>query len=45
VVAACFGKAGQLLDGDALAADERLPAEPVQHLLHEGTADRRLQLR
>jgi hypothetical protein len=33
-------QAGQLLDGDALAADERRPAELVQHLLHEGAAYR-----
>jgi len=35
-------QAGQLLDGDALAADERLLAELVQHLLHEGAAYRLL---
>ena len=33
---------GQLLDDDALTADERLPAELVQHLLHEGAAYRLL---
>jgi len=35
-------QAGQFLDSDALAADERLLAEPVQHLLHEGATYRLL---
>jgi hypothetical protein len=37
-------QAGQLLDGDALAADERLLAELVQHPLHQGVARFRLCL-
>jgi hypothetical protein len=35
-------QAGQFLDGDALAADVCLPAEPVQHLLHQDVARFRL---